>query len=225
MKIEVISLGGSLLVPEKMDYKFLHDLRKLVLSFRDRKFVIVVGGGSVSRKYMNALESLRIGTRQQCLMGIGATRLNARFLMYVFGGAANKSMPNSLQEINNLLAKKRIVIAGALRFIQNNTSDGTAALIAKFFRAQFINMTNVRGLYTKDPSRYRDAKLIRKISKKDFRKMAGKMRYHPGQHFVLDQRAADILSSSNISAKIIGKDLKNLRNLLNGKRFIGTTIE
>ena len=54
--------------------------------------------------------------------------------------------------------------------------------------------------------------------------MAKKIKYHAGQHFILDQKAAIVINKNKIKTYIIGKDIKNLSNLLNKKKFIGTTI-
>jgi len=50
------------------------------------------------------------------------------------------------------------------------------------------------------------------------------MKFHPGQHFVLDQTASKIIKNSKINTYILGEDMKQLDNLLNGKKFIGTKI-
>ena len=85
-------------------------------------------------------------------------------------------------------------------------------------------MTNVKGLYNKDPRKYRDAKFIKEINFNDFYKMINKIKYEAGQHFVLDQNAAKIIKENKIKTVIIGRDLKNFENYLKGKEFIGTII-
>ena len=54
--------------------------------------------------------------------------------------------------------------------------------------------------------------------------MAKRIPYKPGQHFVLDQHAAEIIKKHKIKTYIIGPNLRNLNNLLNGKKWIGTVI-
>ncbi len=54
--------------------------------------------------------------------------------------------------------------------------------------------------------------------------MATKMKYSPGQHFVLDQKASKIILDNKIKTHIIGEELKQLDNLLNNKDFKGTVI-
>jgi uridylate kinase len=55
--------------------------------------------------------------------------------------------------------------------------------------------------------------------------MANKIKYEPGQHFVLDQTASKIIKKNKTPTYIIGKDIRQLNNLLKGKKFIGTRIE
>jgi uridylate kinase len=55
--------------------------------------------------------------------------------------------------------------------------------------------------------------------------MANKIKYHPGQHFVLDQKAAKLIKKEKIKTYILGKNLRNLDSLLNSKKFVGTSIE
>ncbi len=227
-KIVILSLGGSLIVPGKINIVYLEQFRKILLKNKKKhRFVIVCGGGKTARTYINGLghEDSRKKEHFQTLLGISATRLNARFLTYFFGEDANKGMPNDMKDVKNLLEKNDMVFCGALRYADNQTSDGTAAKLARFFDCDFINLTDVHGLYDKNPKKYRNAKFIPKISHKEFLKRAKKIEFSPGQHFVLDQTAAKTIKKYNIRTFILGEDLKNLDKLLNGKHFVGTVIE
>ena len=223
MKIVVISLGGSLIVPNKINDSYIEKFKQTLLKFKEYKFVIVAGGGLTARTYIDALERQKINKRIQALIGIRITRLNAWTLINLFKGNCARNIAKSLKEVKSLLNKNRIVIAGGLRYMDENTSDGTAASIANLLKANLINMTNVNGLYNKEP-KLRGAKLIRKISLERFDKIVKKIKYHPGQHFVLDQHASDIISKNNIKTYIIGSNLNNLERLIKNKRFLGTTI-
>ena len=112
-----------------------------------------------------------------------------------------------------------------MEYHPNQTSDSTAAQIAKKLKAKFINLTNIKGLYTDNPLTNKKAKFISKINWQEFEKMANKSKFEPGQHFVLDQTAAKIIKENKIPTYIIGKDTKQLNNILKEKRFIGTTIK
>ena len=227
-KIVVVSLGGSLIVPDKIDVEFLESFRKVLIKNRKRyRFVVVCGGGGVARTYIKGLEEQKIFSKKylQSLLGVAITRVNARFMTYFFGKDANKGIPHDMREVQELLKKNKIVFCGALRYEKNNTSDSTAAKLANFFNCDFINLTNVPGLYDKNPKKFKKAKFFPEISYKDFLKMAHKIEFRPGQHFVLDQTAAKIIKKYNIRTYILGSDLKNLDNLLNDKHFVGTIIE
>src|SRR3989344_4203042 len=217
----VISLGGSLIIPKEVDYKFLNKFKSTLRSlYKTHKFIIVCGGGSIARDYIKALEKEHKSLKELSLAGIRATRENARFMIQFFGKEANSILPLDMIAVKSALHKNSVVICGALRYAEKETSDGTAAKLSHYLNCKFINLTNVSGLYSSDPKKNKNAHLIRKISWKDFQKIASKIRFSAGQHFVLDQKAAKIIKKHKISTYIIsGKDLKQLKNILQNKPF------
>ena len=226
-KIIVLSLGGSLIIPDKVDVGFLELFRKIIMkNIKKYKFVVVCGGGKIARTYIEGLKDQPLKKKKylQSLLGISTTRTNARFMTYFFGKDANQGIPHEMKQVRNLLAKHDIVFCGALRYETKQTSDSTAAKLARLFNCDFINLTNVSGLYDKDPKNNRSAKFIPEISHKEFLKMANKLVFHPGQHFVLDQTAAKIINKYKIRTFIIGGDMKNLDKILNNKHFVGTIV-
>ena len=224
-RVVVLSLGGSLIVPDKIDVSYLKKFRGVIKKNSKRhKFIIVCGGGSVARKYIYALREIGINETLQSMSGISATRTNARFMSYFFNQNPWKGIPQKMGEIRGYLKSQDIVFCGALEYKPHQTSDSTSAQIAEHFKAVFVNLTDVSGLYTKNPKKFKDAKFIPEISWKNFNALANKMKYQPGQHFVLDQTAAKIIMQKRIITYIIGKDARQLDNLLNNRRFIGTKI-
>ena len=224
-KTIVISLGGSLIIPEKINYQFLNKFKDVLRKhYKTYKFVLVCGGGTIARKYISVLKKENKSKKELSLAGIRPTRMNARFMMQFFGKESNDKLPGNMKEIKTNLSKNKVVICGALRYESNSTSDGTAAKIARYLKTDFINMTNVQGLYTENPKKNPKAKFIPKISWKDFEKMALKLKFKAGQNFVLDQQAATLIKKHKIKTYILGPNLKNLNNFLKGKKFIGTFI-
>jgi len=226
-RVIVISLGGSLITPKKTDHKFLEDFKKILRkNYKKYKFVVICGGGGIARKYISALKKQGKSKREQGLAGMKATRMNAMIMTQLFSKKeSNKTLPKSKKEIKNYLDKNNVVFSGALIYAENETSDGTAAKLAHYLKAYFINMSNVSGLYTSNPSTDKSAKFIPKISWKEFEKMALSLKFSPGQHFVLDQNASTIIKKRKIKTYIIGKSPSNLNNLIKGKKFKGTIIE
>jgi uridylate kinase len=223
-KILVISLGGSRIVPDEVDIAFLRKFKEIITKNKDHnKFVIVCGGGSVARKYIEALRANGSSVFLQSMAGISITRVNARFMSYFFGKDAAEGIPHDLKHVFNLLKRNDIVFCGALRYKPNNTSDGTAASLAAYFKAPFINITNVRGLFTDNPKTNKNARFIKETSWKDFNDRAKKIKFKAGQHFVLDQNAANIIMKNKIPTYIIGS-LSDLQNIINEKDFEGSII-
>ncbi|HLC31146.1 MAG TPA: UMP kinase [Candidatus Nanoarchaeia archaeon] len=225
METIVISLGGSLIVPESIDYSFLHQFKQTIRKhYKKYKFVLVCGGGSIARRYITSLEKEHKSTLELSLAGIRATRMNALFVTQLFGKEANKSLPKDMHQVTTELQKNKVVICGALRFSPNATSDTTAAKLAHILKAKFINLTNVKGLYSEDPRKNPKAKFIKKTSWKEFEERAHKRKHHPGQHFILDQQAATIIKKEKIPTYILGSSIQNLDRFLSNKKWVGTEI-
>ena len=222
----VISLGGSRISPsgEEVDYKFLENFKKLILKHPSKKFVVVTGGGSTARKYITALRKMHKSTRKQSMMGISITRLHASLLMRLMGKPANEVVPRSMKKVEDLLEKNKVVFCGALRYKDKNTSDGTAADLAAHLKCSFINLTNVKGIYSSNPKTNKNAKFIKTISWKKFYEKAMKIKYEAGQHFVLDQNAAKTILKGKIPTYIVGS-LSDIDKIVSGKKnYSGSLI-
>lgn len=225
-KVIVLSLGGSLIVPDEINLKFLENFKRILEKYNDNyKFVVVCGGGSVARKYIKALKESGKSEYLQSMAGIAITRINARFMTYFFGKDASQGIPHDMKDVKSLSARNEVVFCGALRYAEKQTSDSTAAKLAAFLKTDFVNLTVVSGLYNKNPFKHKGAKFIPEISWYDFLKMTNKIKYKPGQHFVLDQEAARIIKENRIRTYILGENLNEFSNFLSGKKFKGTVIE
>jgi len=218
----VISLGGSRIVPNNVDYDFLKKFKKIINKIKKgNKIVIVTGGGSTARKYIDALRKEKVDEKILSLIGIKSTKLNAMLVSNFLD--ANVLSPNSQTELNKLLNKHNVVVTGSIDYNANMTSDGVAAEIAYKIKADyFVNITDVKGLFDKDP-KLKNAKFIPEISFKDFNKIISKIKFKAGQHFVLDQSAAKVINKYKIKTIII-KNIENLIRIVNDKKFIGTVI-
>jgi len=224
-KTLVLSLGGSLIIPDKVNLNFLKKFRQIINNnTKNYKFVIVCGGGSVARKYIQALEEDKKSEYLQSLVGISVTRLNARFMSYFFNKDPEKGIPHDMKDIKNLLERNDIVFCGALRYSPNQTSDATACKIAAYLKTEFVNLTNVRGLYNKDPKE-KGAKFIPQATIEEFNKIVMSIPNKPGMHAPVDHVAMKVIKTNKIKTYILGQDLSQFQNLLNNKDFIGTIIE
>jgi len=223
MKTYVVSVGGSAIVPDKIDISFLKQLKATIARVsKHNKIVIVCGGGKTARDYISAAKEFNVTDALSCLAGIQSTKLNASLVSLVVHG--NPFIPNSLKEVKQVLTKKNVAVIGALGYQPNMTSDGDAAQVAAYLNAElFINVTDVTGLYDKNPKEYKDAKFIPSISFADFWTIASKIKFKAGQHFVLDQSGAKVIKQHKIKTVIV-KGMDNLEAVIMGKKFKGTVI-
>lgn len=221
----VISVGGSLIVPEKIDINFLKNFKKLILKYikKGKKFIIVCGGGKTARIYQKAAKSLKTLKKEDIdWLGIYATIINASFLKAIFKNYAHqKIIQNPLEKVN---FKEKILIASGWK--PGFSTDYDAVLLAKNFKAKrIINLTNIDYVYDKDPNKFKTAKPLKQISWKEFRKLSPK-KWSPGLNFPFDPVASKEAEKLKLEVIIInGKKLKNLENYLENKNFVGTKIK
>ncbi len=220
----VISVGGSLIVPNEIDSKFIRNFKRLVIdqSKKGKKFVVVTGGGILARKYNEALKAAtKTSYKDLDWMGINTTWLNAKFLQLAFG---NYAYPEVIKDPANLPKTSRpVIVCGGWK--PGRSSDGAMIKYAQNCGTKTaINLSNIDYVYEKDPKKFPGAKILKNMSWKDFRKIVGK-KWRPGSNLPFDPTAAKDADLSGITVIIArGSNLRNLKNILNGKDFIGTTI-
>jgi len=221
----VLSLGGSLIVPDKIDQKFLKDFIKLISTRAKRgdKFVIVCGGGGLNRKYNAAAQKIRkMSNTELDWLGIHATRYNAQFVRIMFGKLAYENIViNPYEKIKT--SKPVIVGAG---YEPGWSSDYDAVYLAHTYGIKKLaNLSNIDYAYDKDPRKFKDAKKIKNISWADFRKIVGD-KWEPRMNKPFDPIASREAEKLGLEVSILnGKKLKNLEKYLNGEKFAGTVIK
>ena len=220
----IISLGGSLIVPEEIDVVFLKKLKELILRHvkQGKKFILITGGGKICRKYQKAAAEIRqLDEEDLDWLGIHSTRLNAHLIRTIFRDTAYPKVvknPTKKEEFKNPI----LVAAG---WKPGCSTDYDAVLLAKTYNAKkLINLTNIDYVYDKDPQKFEDAKRIEKISWTDFRKIVGN-EWDPGLNLPFDPVASKEAQNLNLEVAIMnGSDLENFEDYIEGKDFKGTVI-
>lgn len=222
MKV-VVSVGGSLIKPNEIDFKFLKDLEKTLIKIsKHNQVAIICGGGRLAREYIEVLRKNKLDEETCSKIGIESTKMNA-MLVQLFCNNRFK-LSNTMKEVKENMEKGHVTLSYGLDPKEGMTTDGTSAELAAYVKADFlINMTDVKGLYDKNPKKFKNAKFIPSISSKDFITMVNKIKYKAGQHFVLDQVAARIIHKYKIPTVIL-KGCAELEKCVDDKPFIGTLI-
>jgi uridylate kinase len=227
----VIKIGGSLLFTEKREL----DTTKIqnfcqIFKNGDTSYtnVIICGGGMIAREYINAVRFFQ-GNEALCdTFGIELSRINSKLLIASLKDLAYPLVPKSMEELSTALLFNKIIVMGGLQPGQSTTS--VALEVAEFMNAdELIILTDVEGIYDKDPKKYDDAKLIKNLTYKQLQDIilhsSGDRQAAAGEYRIFDAVSLQILKRSNIKTVIMsGKNLKEFEKYWNGKVDIPCTI-
>ncbi|MFH1235581.1 MAG: UMP kinase [Parcubacteria group bacterium] len=220
----VVSVGGSLIVPDGIDTDFLTRFKTLILDKVQQGFTfsIIVGGGKTARRYRDAARAVTpLSPQDLDWIGIHSTRLNAQLLRNILVGYARPEViTNPTVDID---AEEPIIIAAGWQ--PGCSTDYDAVLMAKNLGAMhLVNLSNIDYVYDSDPKKNPNSKKIEKISWADFRALIPKD-WDPGLSSPFDPVAAKEAESINLEVAIInGAKLGEFSNYLDGKPFVGTVI-
>ena len=227
MSLTVISLGGSIVSPDKPDVDFLSAFRKAVVDYLsadpERRLILVIGGGAPARVYQNALKEITNDTDSSVLdwIGIRATHLNGMLVKAVFSDLAPDDFV--IDPSADIPFTGRILVAGGWK--PGFSTDTDAVMLAERFGADtVINLSNTEKIYTADPRKDSSAVPLDRISWKDFRAMVGD-EWVPGKNVPFDPVASRMAEKAGI--RVIAADGRNIPNtiaVLEGRDFTGTVI-
>lgn len=220
----IVSVGGSLIVPDQIDTHFLKQFRDLILDKvrRGFSFTIIAGGGKTARRYQDAANSVTPLSRQDLdWIGIHSTRLNAQLLRNIFVGYAHPQViKNPTIDIE---AEEPIIIAAGWQ--PGCSTDYVAVLMAKNLGARrMVNLSNIDYVYDSDPRKNQNAQKIENIEWSAFRKLIP-AEWDPGLSSPFDPVAATEAESLGLEVAVMnGGNLEQFSNYLDGKPFVGTII-
>jgi uridylate kinase len=230
----VLSLGGSIVAPESPDPAFLGSFVELVREHLavapERRLIIVVGGGGPARAWQRAYRDARaarepVGASEdhdaQDWIGIMATRLNAQLVKALLAELSPQEVVTDPTSLSIFMG--RVLVAAGWK--PGFSTDYDAVLLAERFGAErILNLSNVPKVYTADPRSDPAARPIDSISWAGFRAIVGD-EWSPGKNTPFDPVATR--KAAELGLRVIcaaGRDLDNLRRILEGQSFTGTTI-
>jgi len=225
MDTVVLSLGGSILVEDEDPTNYISRLSQMLLELSSSmKIFVVTGGGKIARYYIRSGRALGATEQHLDVMGIEATRLNARLLIVALGGYACPDPPRDYEEAVRAAASHTIVVMGGVS--PGITTDAVSALLAERVNAdRLINATSVDGAYTADPRKDVCAKRIPRMSHTELVELVSGSVTGAGPNIVFDPIGAGVLARSRIPLVIVdGRSTKNLRLALEGRECTGTLV-
>ena len=221
----IISLGGSLIVPNEIDTEFVKSFTNMIKSYvaKGFKFAIITGGGKVCRDYIDASKAIGAPSNADLdWIGIATTRSNSELVRVAFGEHAYESVVRDPDDMPD--TDKPVIMSAGWK--PGNSSDMAAIHAAASLGAmKVINLSNIDYAYDKDPKKFPDAVKIEKSSWADFRKILP-LEWNPGLNAPFDPIAAAKAESLGLEVVIMnGKNLTNIEKYLNGEAFEGTVIK
>ena len=223
----VMSVGGSLIVPDHIDTTFLAELKSFIshqTTNTGRRFIIITGGGKTARKYADAAKVVSdLDNEDLDWLGIHATRLNGHLMRTIFKDIAHPVMITNPDDILDAPKDTPLIIASGYR--PGASTDLRAIQIAERVGAvKVINLSNTDYVFTADPRKDPNAQKIEDMAWDAFRKLIPES-WDPGLSSPFDPIAAREAQAKHIEVACInGKNMGALQDYLDGKPFVGTRI-
>ena len=222
----VISLGGSIIVPNEIDYVFLLKFK----NFIEKKvsegftFLIICGGGATGRRYIDAAKHIVDVTNDDLdWLGIHSTRLNAHLLRTIFKEIAFPIIITHHDE--RFVVNEAVVIAGGSRPGWSTDYVSASLAVGNGF-TDMINLSNIDVVYDKDPNAEggQDAKPLEYLTWTRLQQMVGE-KWTPNLSSPFDPIATKLCLENNLKLFIAnGRNIENLEKMFAGQEFVGTLI-
>lgn len=225
--LAIISLGGSIIAPDKVDTAFLRQLNEALRTYliedRSRKIILVCGGGSPARVYQQAMREIRedVDSEELDWLGIRATHINGQLVKAMLSEFCTDNLITD--PTGHINFRGQVLVAAGWK--PGFSTDNDAVILAERFEGRLIiNLSNTAKVYTDDPKKNPDAKPLDSISWADYRTMVGNQ-WAPGKSTPFDPIASK--RAEKMHMKVVCADGRNIRNtmdILYGRPFLGTVI-
>ena len=222
----VISIGGSVLVPNEDDVDYMKSLAALLKNVSaTHKLYIVTGGGKVARYYISFGRALGSDEHYLDLLGIEVTRLNARLLIAALGDCAYPKPAVDFEEASKAGKNHEIVVMGGTE--PGHTTDAVSAMLAEKVNAiRLVNATSVDGVYDSDPKKNPDAKKFKEMTYEKLLELTAESKGMAGPTVIFDPKGAELIAKAEIPLFVChGRDLAALKNAIQGEEFQGTIVK
>ncbi len=215
----LIKIGGSLLFDKNGDIE-VEKIKKFADIIKSVSNVgcIVCGGGIIARKYIHAARGLGLNESYLDLLGIDVSRVNARLLIASLGDNVFPSVIKSVEEAMIASISNKTIISGG--FIPGQSTTTVSMEIAEAMNInRILILTDVDGIYDKNPKEFTDAQKYDKITIDDLEKVilgsGGENQSAAGEYRIFDALSVQIFKRSNIMIRLInGNKSKDLDKIL-----------
>ncbi len=228
MSLTVLSVGGSIIAPDKVDTVFLKKFKEAVVRYleenKEERLIFVCGGGAPARVYQSAFREVNGASSgdEEDWIGIKATYLNAELVRALFSSYTDS--PVVTNPTGDITFSSRILVASGWK--PGFSTDTDAVYLAKRFGGKkIINLSNIKKVYTDDPRKNPNAQPIDTITWRHFRQMVGD-EWKPGLNAPFDPIASRLADEAGLSVICAdGRNIENTIAILKGEKAEGTVIK
>ena len=129
MDTVVVSLGGSVLIPEENDAEHLNKLSGLLKEMSvEHRLLLVCGGGKIARYYIATGRDIGATEKELDELGIMTTRINAKLVSLSLGELAIDHIPTTVEGAAKAVPGNKIVVMGGTA--PGHTTDAVSAMLA-----------------------------------------------------------------------------------------------
>lgn len=195
---KVFAVSGSVITGN------LEQLGEIAEALKREEQILVVTGAGDLKEYIYA--SGEYGNQgEQDLVGIAATRLNARTLMTAL--EAYPDVPETAEEIRVAASTGMDVVMGGLT--PGHSTDAVAAIAAEILDADLFIATSIDGVYDRDPEDS-DANFLEEVTVGELKDIISGNN-EAGKHELIDSTALEIIERSDIKTKVFEASPENLK--------------
>jgi uridylate kinase len=223
----VIKIGGSLLFNEDQQFDiarykaFAQEIRQL--KNLGHELILVMGGGILAKSLVKSGAALGAHRDSLDQLGIAATWICAQLMITALQDIAYPTPIMSEDQLKRLQTDERLLILGGLR--PGQSTNAVAAMVAELTKTKILlNVTDVDGVYDRDPKQHIKAKLLPEITIEKLRQIVTPLGSEPGTYPLFDKQALDIIQRANIEVWFVsGKTPESIVQAVE-KGQIGTRV-
>jgi len=218
-----LSIGGSVLGAD--DPGQLRGYADAIEQIHDASDVsVVVGGGTVARKYIDNARACGANEMELDALGIAATRLNARALISALDVDSVTAPPETYDVAAERLRSGLVPVLGGVQ--PGQTTDAVAVALAEYTDAdRLVLATSVPGVYDADPNEDPEAERYDRLSAGDLVELIANERIDAGSSVPVDLLAAKLIERAEVDAVVVdGHDPAAVVDAALADRCEGTEI-
>ncbi|MGE5575270.1 MAG: UMP kinase [Ignavibacteria bacterium] len=221
----VIRIGGSVVaspINSELMSKYAGIIQ--IVKQQGHEVVVVLGGGSLAREFINVARDLNLDMTAQDEIAISCSRLFAQLFLKKLGEIGCNKVAVTLDEAAQCLAGGKIVVMGGLR--PGITTDTVATLVAERVNAELlVKGTDQNGVYDKDPRKHPDAVKLDHLSLEELAAVFEHSEHKAGIHQIIDPEAIKVLKRKRLKLVVVnGFKPENILAAIEGDA-VGTVIQ